>query len=117
MQDYKILVPLCLFDALLQPRNEFGNGGCALRPIFFVTGTVIAACGQMVVAAIEPGDFHILRQAVTGNLVRCAERILGALQDHIYAIGIEGPVEDPEVRVITFPGMQEDEMTSWVPPL
>ena len=43
--------------------------------------------------------------------------VLGALQDHIYAIGIEGPVEDPDVRVITFPGMQEDEMTSWVPAL
>jgi len=43
--------------------------------------------------------------------------VFGALQDQFYAIGVEGPIGDPEVFIIPFPGMQEEDQTAWVPPL
>lgn len=43
--------------------------------------------------------------------------VIGALQDQFYAVGVSGPIGDPEVFIIPFPGMQDDDQTAWVPPL
>lgn len=43
--------------------------------------------------------------------------VFGALQDQFYAVGVQGPIEDPEVFIIPFPGMREEDRTAWVPPL
>ena len=32
--------------------------------------------------------------------------VFGALQDRFYAVGVEGPVSDPEVELISFPDLQ-----------
>jgi hypothetical protein len=43
--------------------------------------------------------------------------VFGALQDQFYAVGVQGPIGDPEVFIIPFPGMREEDRTAWVPPL
>ena len=37
--------------------------------------------------------------------VMVVDEIIGLVQDHLYAVGISGPIEDPEVDLVPFPGL------------
>ena len=43
---------------------------------------------------------------IPGGGLLVVDDLIGLFQDQLYAVGISGPVEDPEVGVVPFPGLR-----------
>lgn len=43
--------------------------------------------------------------------------LVGAVLDQFYAVGVEGPIDDPDVFIIPFPEAGSEDQTVWVAPL
>ena len=49
---------------------------------------------------------EIAAELVPRGGVMVVDELIGLVQDHLYAVGISGPIEDPEVDLVPFPGLQ-----------
>ena len=43
--------------------------------------------------------------------------VIGVVLDQFYAVGVEGPIGDPDVFIIPFPESGPEDRTTWVAPL